>query len=212
MVDALNNDFEGDEFMRQYIINRIDKYGNDIAGPDQMVKESTDAFFDSMLGYETYRGGPFTAALLPVASYVAFGLATAALPDGKKKTEPLADGISPNYGADINGPTAAMKSICAIDHVRCGNGVIFNQKITPSAVSTPEGIAKWADMVMGYISLGGGHVQFNIIDAETLRDAMDHPEKHKGLVVRVAGYSAFFNELAPEIQESIIDRTEHKLA
>ena len=212
LVTALENNFEGEEFMRQYIINRIDKYGNDIAGPDQMVKESTDIFFDSMLGYETYRGGPFTAALLPVASYVAFGLATAALPDGKKSKEPLADGISPNYGADINGPTAAMKSICAIDHVRCGNGVIFNQKITPSAVASEEGIAKWADMIMGYISLGGGHVQFNIVDAETLRDAMEHPEKHKGLVVRVAGYSAFFNELAPEIQESIIDRTEHQLA
>ena len=211
LIGALNNDFEDNEFMRQYIINRVEKYGNDIEGPDQMVKDSTDVFFDSMLGYETYRGGPFTPALLPVASYVAFGLATAALPDGKKKKDPLADGISPNYGADINGPTAAMKSICAIDHVRCGNGVIFNQKITPSAVSTQEGIAKWADMIMGYISLGGGHVQFNIVDADTLRDAMNNPQKHKGLVVRVAGYSAFFNELAPEIQESIIDRTEHKL-
>ncbi|MBF0197710.1 MAG: hypothetical protein HQL32_08365 [Planctomycetes bacterium] len=212
MLQALESDYADDEFMRQFILNRIEKYGNDLQGPDEMVKISTDIFFDSMLGYETYRGGPFTAALLPVASYVAFGQATAALPDGKKKREPLADGISPNYGADVNGPTAAMKSICAIDHVRCGNGVIFNQKITPSAVATPEGIAKWADMIMGYISLGGGHVQFNIVDAQTLKDAMEHPQKHKGLVVRVAGYSAFFNELVPEIQESIIERTEHMLA
>lgn len=211
LVDALETDFEGNEFMRQFLINRVEKYGNDLEGPDSMVKLSTDIFFDSMLGYETYRGGPFTAALLPVASYVAFGLATAALPDGKKKFEPLADGISPNYGVDVHGPTAAMKSICAIDHVRCGNGVIFNQKISPMAVSTPEGIAKWADMVMAYVSLGGGHIQFNIVSKETLIDAMEHPEKHKGLVVRVAGYSAFFNELAPEIQESIIDRKEHQL-
>lgn len=212
LVHALETDFEDEEVMRQYLINRVDKYGNDLAEPDEMVKLATDIFFDSMLGYETYRGGPFTAALLPVASYVAFGLATAALPDGKKKFEPLADGISPNYGADIKGPTAAMRSVCAIDHVRCGNGVIFNQKISPTAVSTPEGIAKWANMIMGYIALGGGHVQFNVVDAETLRSAMLHPEQHKGLVVRVAGYSAFFNELAPEIQESIIARTEHTLA
>ncbi|MBT3278107.1 MAG: formate C-acetyltransferase/glycerol dehydratase family glycyl radical enzyme [Phycisphaerales bacterium] len=212
LVRALETDFDGEEVMRQTLINRVDKYGNDLDGPDQMVKRATDIFFDSMLGYETYRGGPFTAALLPVAAYVAFGLATAALPDGKKKYAPLADGISPTSGADIKGPTAAMRSICAIDHVRCGNGVIFNQKISPTAVSTPEGIAKWANMIMGYIALGGGHVQFNIVDAETLRSAMIHPEEHKGLVVRVAGYSAFFNELAPEIQESIIARTEHTLA
>jgi formate C-acetyltransferase len=212
LITALETDFADNEIMRQFLINRVDKYGNDLAGPDAMVKLATDIFFDSMLGYETYRGGPFTAALLPVAAYVAFGLATAALPDGKKKFEPLADGISPNYGADVKGPTAAMKSICAIDHVRCGNGVIFNQKISPTAVATPEGITKWADMIMAYISLGGGHIQFNIVSADTLKDAMAHPEKHKGLVVRVAGYSAFFNELAPEIQESIIARTEHQLS
>lgn len=209
--DALAENFENNEIMRQYLINRVEKYGNDIPQVDAMVKLATDRFFDSMLGYETYRGGPFTAALLPVASYVAFGLATAALPDGKKKFDPLADGISPNYGCDVKGPTAAMKSICVIDHVRCGNGVIFNQKISPTAVATPEGIAKWADMIMGYIALGGGHVQFNIVSADTLRDAQDNPDAHKSLVVRVAGYSAFFNELAPEIQESIIARTEHVL-
>ncbi|MBT3200843.1 MAG: formate C-acetyltransferase/glycerol dehydratase family glycyl radical enzyme [Phycisphaerales bacterium] len=211
LIGVLDNDFDGNEVMRQYLLNRIDKYGNDLEGPDQMVRLSTDIFFDSLLGFETYRGGPFTAALLPVAAYVPFGLATAALPDGRKKFEPLADGISPNYGVDVQGPTAAMKSVCCIDHVRCGNGVIFNQKILPSTVSTDEGIAKWADLIMSYISLGGGHVQFNIVSGETLRDAIDRPEKYKGLVVRVAGYSAFFNELAPEIQESIIARTEHQL-
>ena len=212
LIAALESDFDGQEIMRQYLIHRVDKYGNDLAGPDGMVKLATDIFFDSMVGYETYRGGPFTAALLPVASYVAFGLATAALPDGKKKFAPLADGISPNYGVDVKGPTAAMRSVCAIDHVRCGNGVIFNQKICPSAVSTPEGVAKWADMILGYLALGGGHVQFNIVDAQTLREAMAHPEQYKGLVVRVAGYSAFFHELAPEIQKSILARTEYTFA
>lgn len=211
LLNALEHNFEGEEYMRKYLVNRVEKYGNDVEAADECVKLATDVYFDSMKGFETYRGGPFVPALLPVASYVAFGMSTAALPDGHLKGEPLADGISPNYGADEHGPTAVMKSVACIDHVRCGNGVIFNQKISPMAVSTEEGMQKWADLVMGYVNLGGGHVQFNIVSADTLKQAMEEPEKHKGLVVRVAGYSAFFNELAPEVQESIIARTEHEL-
>jgi pyruvate formate-lyase/glycerol dehydratase family glycyl radical enzyme len=209
ILEALKNNFYGKEEMREYLVNKVEKYGNDNPEIDALVKLATDVYFDAMLGFETYRGGPFVPALLPVASYVAFGMSTAALPDGRKSGEPLADGISPNYGADKKGPTAVMKSVCAIDHVRCGNGVIFNQKINPTAVETDEGMRKWADMIRGYINLGGGHVQFNIVSAETLRDAQKNPEKYKGLVVRVAGYSAFFNELAKEVQDSIIARTEH---
>ena len=209
MLDAIHSDFAGKEEMREFLLNRLEKYGNDVPESDEMVKLATDVYFDAMIGFETYRGGPFVPALLPVASYVAFGMATAALPDGKKSGEPLADGISPYYGADKKGPTAVMKSVCAIDHVRCGNGVIFNQKINPTAVATDEGMRKWADMIRGYIGLGGGHVQFNIVSADTLKDAQKNPAKYKGLVVRVAGYSAFFNELAKEVQDSIIARTEH---
>lgn len=211
LIHALDHNFAGFEYMHEYLVNRIPKYGNDNPEADEMVKLATDVYFDAMLGFETYRGGPFTPALLPVASYVAFGQATAALPDGHYKTDALADGVSPNYGMDKNGPTAVMKSVAAIDHIRCGDGVIFNQKISPTAVSSDTGMQKWADLVMGYIHLGGGHVQFNIVSADTLRDAQAHPEQYKGLVVRVAGYSAFFNELAPEIQESIIARTEQQL-
>ncbi|MEA4854129.1 MAG: glycyl radical protein [Christensenella sp.] len=211
ILDALDHNFKGQEALREFLKNKVPKYGNDLEGPDDMVKIATDAFFDSMKGYETYRGGPFVAALLPVASYVAFGMATAALPDGKASGEPLADGISPDYGVDREGPTAVMKSVSKIDHIRCANGVIFNQKLSPMTVSTPEGMKKWIDMVMTYISLGGGHVQFNIVSADTLRDAQKDPDKYKSLVVRVAGYSAFFNELADEVQESIIARTEHEL-
>lgn len=209
ILTALKNNYEGQEAMREFLLNRLEKYGNDNEQSDAMTKLATDVYFDAMLGFETYRGGPFVPALLPVASYVAFGMATAALPDGRKSGEPLADGISPYYGADKKGPTAVMKSVSVIDHVRCGNGVIFNQKINPVSVSTEEGMRKWADMIRGYISLGGGHVQFNIVSADTLRDAQKNPQKYKGLVVRVAGYSAFFNELAKEVQDSIIARTEH---
>jgi formate C-acetyltransferase len=208
IVDMLDNDFKGRESDRLYLLNRVDKYGNDLPEVDEMVKLATDAYFDAMLGYETYRGGPFVPALLPVASYVAFGMSTGATPDGRVARSPLADGISPNYGADKKGPTAVMKSVTCIDQVRCGNGVIFNQKILPSAISTPEGLAKFVQLIRGFIETGGGHVQFNIVSASTLRDAQDSPDKYKGLVVRVAGYSAFFNELAKEVQDSIIARTE----
>lgn len=211
VLTALKDNFKDEQPLREFLANKVPKYGNDLAAPDEMVKIATDIYFDSMKGYETYRGGPFVAALLPVASYVAFGMATAALPDGKPSGEPLADGISPDYGVDKQGPTAVMKSVSKIDHIRCANGVIFNQKISPMAVSTPEGMKKWVDMVMTYINLGGGHVQFNIVSADTLREAQETPDKFKGLVVRVAGYSAFFNELAEEVQDSIIARTEHEL-
>lgn len=211
LVEALNSDFEGREDLRQYLVNKVPKYGNDDPEVDTMVKLATDVYFDSMIGHKTYRGGPFVGSLLPVASYVAFGLSTGATPDGRKSKEPLADGISPSNGADRKGPTAVLKSVCTIDHIRCPNGMIFNQKFNPDSLSTPEGLKKFADLIRSYINLGGGHVQFNIVSAKTLREAQKNPEKYRGLVVRVAGYSAFFNELAKEVQDSIIARTEQTI-
>ena len=211
LVDALNNNYEGKEDLRQYLINKVPKYGNDEPEVDNLVKLATDIFFDALLGHKTYRGGPFVAALLPVASYVAFGLSTGATPDGRKAAQPLADGISPANGMDSKGPTAVFKSVSCIDHVRCPNGVIFNQKFSPGPLSTPEGLKKFASLVRSYINLGGGHIQFNIVSAKTLRDAQKNPQKYRGLVVRVAGYSAFFHELAREVQDSIISRTEQEL-
>jgi formate C-acetyltransferase len=150
-------------------------------------------------------------SLLPVASYVAFGMTTGATPDGRKAKERLADGISPSTGMDVNGPTAVFRSVCRIDHRRCPNGVIFNQKINPAVISTPEGMKKFIELIRTYVRMGGGHIQFNIVTADTLRDAQKHPEKHRGLVVRVAGYSAFFHEIHRDVQDSIIARTEQEL-
>jgi formate C-acetyltransferase len=211
IIDMLDNDFKDREGDRLYLSNRVDKYGNDLPEVDEYVKYATDVYFDAMKGYETYRGGPFVPALLPVASYVAFGMSTGATPDGRHSREPLSDGISPYYGSDKKGPTAVMKSVTCIDQVRCGNGVIFNQKILPTTIAGPEGLAKFVQLIRGFIDTGGGHVQFNIVSAATLKDAQDVPDKYKGLVVRVAGYSAFFNELAKEVQDSIIARTEQVL-
>lgn len=208
LLNLLDSDFEGKEDMRQLLLNKVPKYGNDIPEVDLMVKLATDILFDALKGYETYRGGPFVGALLPVASYVAFGMSTGATPDGRHAGERLADGISPTAGMDLEGPTAVFKSVCTIDHRRCPNGVIFNQKINPGLLTTPEGMKKFAELIRTYINLGGGHIQFNIVSADVLKNAQKEPEKHRGLVVRVAGYSAFFNELHEDIQESIIARTE----
>ena len=211
LIDALDDDFDGKEELRQTLLNKVPKYGNDNPEVDRMVKLATDILFDTLRKYETYRGGPFVGSLLPVASYVAFGMTTGATPDGRHAKERLADGISPTAGMDRNGPTAVFKSVCTIDHRRCPNGVIFNQKINPGTIRTPEGIMKFSQLIRSYISLGGSHIQFNIVSADVLKDAQKNPEKHRGLVVRVAGYSAFFHEIHKDVQDSIIARTEQTL-
>lgn len=211
LVDALRSNYKENEPLRHFLWNRIEKYGNDNSEVDELAKLAVDIFLDELEKYSCYRGGPFIASLLPVSSYVAFGITTGATPDGRHAKEPIADGISPQNGVDLNGPTAAAKSVSRIDQVRCANGVIFNQKYNPTTLQTSEGLAKFIDLLFTYSKLGGGHIQFNMVTADKLRDAQKNPEKYKGLVVRVAGYSAFFNELSKEIQDSIITRTEHSI-
>ena len=178
---------------------------------DELAKLAVDIFLDELEKYNCYRNGPFIASLLPVSSYVAFGLTTGATPDGRHAREPIADGISPQNGADKNGPTSAAKSVARIDQVRCANGIIFNQKFDPHTLASSESVNKFIDLLFTYSRLGGGHIQFNMVDADTLRSAQKNPKKYAGLVVRVAGYSAFFNELSKQIQDSIITRTEHTI-
>jgi pyruvate-formate lyase len=211
LVEAVDTNYEGKEDLRQLFINKVPKYGNDIPEVDLIVKRVADIFLDSLEGYETYRGGPFVGSFIPVASYVAMGMATGATPDGRKKKERLADGISPANGTDLKGPTAVFKSVCTIDHRRIPNGVIFNQKLDPIVLSTPDGMKKFAELVSSYIRLGGCHVQFNVVSADVLKEAQNDPEKYRGLVVRVAGYSAFFSELHHDVQNSIIERTQHRI-
>lgn len=211
LIEALDTDFKDREDLRQLLINKVPKYGNDIPEVDLLAKKVADIFLDAMQGYETYRGGPFVGSFIPVASYVALGMTTGATPDGRKAGEPLADGISPSNGTDHEGPTAVFKSVCTLDHRRIPNGVIFNQKISPEVIASAEGLQKFSELIRSYVQLGGCHVQFNIVTADTLREAQKEPEKHRGLVVRVAGYSAFFNEVHRDVQDSIITRTEQNL-
>ncbi len=211
LVDMMKADFADNEDTRLFLWNKIDKYGNDKSEVDDITKLAVDMFLDELEKYSCYRNGPFVASLLPVSSYVAFGWMTGASPDGRHAREPIADGISPQNGVDVNGPTAAAKSVAHIDHVRCANGIIFNQKYNAETLKGEGADKKMMDYITTYNALGGAHIQLNVIDSDVLRDAKENPDKYKGLVVRVAGYSAFFNELAEEIQDSIIERTEHQI-
>ena len=146
--------------------------------------------------------------MLPTTCHVYFGSVTGAMPDGRKAGRPLSEGISPVQGADRRGPTAVIKSAAKMDHVKTG-GTLLNLKFSPGLVNTEPGLEKWAQLVRSYFRMDGHHVQFNIVRADTLRQAQADPESHRDLIVRVAGYSDYFCDLSPELQEEIIARTEH---
>jgi formate C-acetyltransferase len=148
--------------------------------------------------------------LLPTTCHVYFGSKIKALPDGRKAHEPLSEGVSPVQGADKNGPTSVIKSVAKIDHIRTG-GTLLNQKFTPSFFKDDESIVKLSQLVRSYFRLDGHHIQFNVVSADTLRDAQKHPEKYRDLIVRVAGYSDYFNDLGEDLQNEIIRRTEHEV-
>jgi formate C-acetyltransferase len=211
LITALDNDFKDKEAMRQYLIHRVDKYGNDIDDADFMLRYATGVWVEALTHYKTYRGGPFISSYAPVSGYVPLGHVTGATPDGRHAGDPLSDGVSPSMGTDTKGPTAAFKSVVKLDHYLYPNGLLYNLKINPTTVRTPEGMKKFAQLVKSYIDMKGMQIQINIVDSETLRAAQKDPESYRSLVVRVAGYSAFFTELSEEVQNTIIARTEHSL-
>ena len=209
LVHAMKDDFRADERMRQVLINRAPKYGNDIAEADEMAAYVARFYCDTVSRYRNWRRGQYRPGLFCLSSNTPLGRSTAALPSGRKAGTPLADGgISPKHGMDTKGPTAVCKSAARIDHALATNGVNLNQKILPSILKTPQDLQKLIDLIRAYFSLGGMHIQFNILNGETLRKAQEDPEAYRGLVVRVAGYSAFFVEIDRDIQNEIIARTE----
>ena len=150
----------------------------------------------------------YQAGLYPVSANVPLGAQTGATPDGRLAFTPVADGVSPSAGKDLNGPTAAANSVARLDHYIASNGTLFNMKFHPSALKGRSGLEAFCNLVRGYFDQKGSHVQFNVVSRETLRDAQAHPEKYKNLVVRVAGYSALFTTLSRSLQDDIINRTE----
>jgi formate C-acetyltransferase len=166
-------------------------------------------YYNAINGRPTPRGGTYRINLLPTTCHVYFGSKTGALPDGRKAGEPVSEGVSPVQGADRKGPTSVLKSVAKMDHIRTG-GTLLNQKFTPSFFRNEESIVRLGQLVRSYFRLDGHHIQFNVVSADTLRDAQKHPEKYRDLIVRVAGYSDYFNDLGEDLQNEIIGRTEHE--
>lgn len=206
--EALAADFEGYEDIYRMLRDEVPHYGNDIDYVDHLARIGVDAFLDELDRQRNSRGGRFVAGLTAITANISFGKKVAATPDGRKAGTPLTEGISPSPGRDVKGPTAAMCSVSKLDHTRIMKGVIYNQKYNPAMLRDDEGVAKFSNLLRGYCDLGGAQVQFNVIDRETLLEAQRNPDQYRDLVVRVAGYSAFYTELSGEVQEQIILRTE----
>jgi len=210
LMEVLRDDYEGNETIRALFTNKAPKYGNDDEYVDNLAREATNIFARAYDACYNSVGAKYFPALLPVASNVALGFVTAATPDGRKAHEPLSEGISPVQGRDRTSPTALVKSAARIDQILFKTGVLLNMKFTPSSLEG-EGLEKFANLIKVYFKLKGQHVQFNVVSAETLKDAQRNPDEYKDLIVRVAGYSAFFNDLDRKVQNDIIARTELKL-
>lgn len=207
MEKALANDFKGFEELQYQLVYHTPKYGNDDDYADEQEVQVFDMYYDVLSGHKSPRGADYRVNMLPTTCHVYFGKVTGATPDGRNAWKVLSEGISPVQGADTNGPTAVIRSAAKIDHIKTG-GTLLNQKFTPSLLSTEEGCNNLVHLIRAYFRMDGHHIQFNVVDADTLREAQKHPEDYRNLIVRVAGYSDYFNDLGEDLQNEIICRTE----
>lgn len=208
---ALASDFAGYESLQNDLVYNTPKFGNDDDYADNQAVAVFEIFYDAVNGKHNTRGGMHRINMLPTTSHVYFGSVMGASPDGRNAGLPLSEGISPFQGVDNNGPTSVIKSASKIDHLRTG-GTLLNQKFAPSFFDDEESYDKLTALIRSYFSLDGHHIQFNVVSADTLRDAQRNPERHRDLIVRVAGYSDYFNDLGEDLQNEIIRRTEHEEA
>ena len=193
--------------IREMILD-LPKFGNDLREVDALAREAAYTYTRPLLQYRNPRGGQFQAGLYPVSANVPLGAQTGATPDGRYAGTPVADGVSPSAGRDVNGPTSAANSVSVLDHGIASNGTLFNMKFHPSALAGDAGLENFVALVQTYFEKKGSHMQFNVVSRETLRDAQKNPDKYRSLVVRVAGYSALFTTLSKSLQDDIINRTE----
>jgi len=208
MIESLEKDFVGHELLRTKLVYDTPKWGNNDSEADQHALKVFESFFNLVDGKPNNRKGFFRINLLPTTSHVYFGSVTGAMTDGRLAYQPLSEGISPVQGADVNGPVAVLQSAGKLDHVRTG-GTLLNQKFAPEFFKDDEAYQKLVQLIRTYFRLDGHHIQFNVVEAETLRDAQKNPELYRDLIVRVAGYSDYFNDLGVDLQNEIIARTAH---
>ncbi len=208
LLGMLEADFEGAERTRQLLLNRTPKFGNDDAYADAVMVRIFDAYHNAVVGRKNTKGGEYQINLLPTTCHIYFGAVTGATPDGRFGGQPLSEGVSPVQGADRRGPTGVLRSVAKMDHARTG-GTLLNQRFTPQVLADDDGLDKLVGLVRTYFTLDGHHIQFNVVDSETLRAAQENPEQYRTLIVRVAGYSDYFCDLSKTLQDEIIARTEH---
>lgn len=209
---ARNWEGEGDEIWRQRFVNQYAKYGNDVDEVDKLGERFLTHYGHEVEKYENPRGGHFQPGSYTVSAHVPLGAVVGATPDGRHAGEQLADGgLSPMVGRDTHGPTASLMSVSKLKNVLNSNGSLLNVKFSPSTLEGEAGLERLMAYLRSFSKLGVQHIQFNVVDKATLLDAQAHPENHRDLVVRVAGYSAMFVELSKAIQDDIINRTEHVL-
>ncbi len=208
LVHHLRTDFRENESLRRELKTRAPKYGNDDPAADELARWVTDVFCAEVRKHACGRGGFYRPGIFSYGVHVADGMSLGATPDGRRAGEPVSNGISPVNGCEFSGPTAVMQSAAAAGGAPLSDGTALNLRFSPSMLGTDEGEEKLAAMIEAYFALGGRHVQFNVVDTDTLRDAQAHPERYPDLVVRVSGYCAYFTDLGRSIQDDIIARTE----
>ena len=209
LLTALKANFDGYEPFRQMLINKAPKYGNDDTLADDMAQKVVDIYVKETDKHRSLFGGRFHPGFSSVSSNVPYGTAISALPNGRKEFVPLADGCSPSHGVDLDGPTAVAISSGKLDHEGMSGGSILNVKFLPSSIKGEEGLDKFTQYTKGALKAGVWHMQFNVMDTEEMRKAQQKPDEYRDMIVRVAGYSAFFTGLSTQLQEDVIDRTEH---
>lgn len=207
---ALQNNFVGDEVLRQMLLHRVPKYGNDVAWVDELGAKWALYFREQLRKYKNYRNGPYHTGMYTVSAHVPMGQNVGASVDGRFAQDPLADGgLSAVYGRDIQGPTAVLKSVSKMDNSCTTNGGLLNMKFLPDFFKTEAGITKFCNFLRAFVDLEVPHIQFNVVSKENLLDAQKHPDQYRSLTVRVAGYTAYFTELAGDLQNEIIARTSY---
>ena len=207
LLAILADNFRGEQRIHQLLKKDTPRYGNDDDYADNIMRDVFNSFFQEVDGRPNTKGGKYCINMLPTTCHIYFGSVVGATPDGRKAREPLSEGISPVQGADRHGPTAVIKSAAKMDQAKTG-GTLLNQKFTPSLLEGEKGLESLAHLIRAYFKLGGHHIQFNVVNAETLKEAQKNPEEYQNLIVRVAGYSDYFSNLSKTMLEERFSRTE----
>ena len=209
ILDALSKNFDGDEFLRQTVLNKTPFFGNNNDYADDIALQVYADLLEAIDGKPNVRGEVFHLNMLSTTCHIYFGKMMGATPNGRLAGKSISDGTSPSHGADTHGPSAVINSLTKLDHTMSG-GTLLNQRFLPSLLKRDEDITKLGQLIRSYFALGGHHIQFNIVDTATLKAAQKCPEDYKDLLVRMAGYSDYFNDMNVDFQQEIIERTENE--